>query len=109
MYQVILSGVEAGYQAAELAANHAGEDWKQAARDLFEAFASKGEPFHAREARIYAEAAGLPLPPDNRSWGHIVKAAADRGDIKKVGYAPLTTPGSHGQPMYIWQWAKSNA
>lgn len=103
------SAIEAGYQAAEIAANNAGGEWKENAAALFEEYARLGVPFHAREARFYAESKGLPAPPDKRSWGYITTAAARRGLIKKVGFAPLTTPESHGQTMYIWQWAQTNA
>jgi hypothetical protein len=40
-------------------------------------------------------------PPDGRAWGNAMKAAAAKGIIQKVGYAPAES--SNYSPKVLWQ------
>jgi len=47
----------------------------------------KGAGFLIEEARTWAEARGLPEPPDARAWGAVTKRAQAKGRIEKAGSA----------------------
>ena len=77
-----------GAQRAVDHANRVESEWSGQALGLLVAFAKQcGRPFLIEEARQYAEANGLPLPPDARSWGAVTRRAAAKRRIQKTGGA----------------------
>lgn len=107
---------DAAVQARELgmarSAAHANEvesEWTGQALGLLVAFALQvGRAFLVEEARAWAEAQGLPPPPDLRAWGTVTRRAMAKKRITKVGFGPaassncspkvLWAAGSHAQP-----------
>lgn len=104
MNQGQLEGIARGNKRADDAANRAGKQWQAEAFSHLVSYAKRFGRFQAAQARIYSVMHGMEPPPDNRAWGSIVTSAARRGLIKKVDIQPVSTPGSHGRPMWVWQW-----
>lgn len=82
-------------QGVERAAGHANRiesEWTGQALGMLTAFAAQHTgPFLIEQARAYAEAHGLPDPPDARSWGSVARSAAAKKRIRKVGAAPAAS------------------
>lgn len=93
-------------QGVERAAGHANRvesEWTGQALGMLTAFAAQhGKPFLIEEARAYAEAHGLPDPPDARSWGAVARRAAAKNRIRKTGFAPAAS--SNASPKVQWEY-----
>lgn len=93
-------------QGVERSAGHANRvesEWTGQALGMLTAFASQhGEPFLIEEARAWAEARGLPEPPDKRSWGAVARSAAAKKRIRKVGFAAAAS--SNASPKVQWEY-----
>lgn len=103
--QTIASARERGHEAAEAAANHAERtihDWiAQACRAvLIYAKCVEGQSWMVESARAFAEANGLPIPPDKRAWGHVVRKLRAEGKITSAGYGSAAS--SNGSPKVRW-------
>jgi hypothetical protein len=97
-------------QSMEAAAGHADRveaHWRHQALGALTMFASlHAQPFLIEEARAFAEANGLPQPPDARAWGSVTQAAA-RGEnprIRRIGYAAAAS--SNCSPKVLWIGAR---
>jgi hypothetical protein len=78
-------------------------DWHDKASTMLLLFMQQHRgDFMAEQVRTWAEAHGLPLPPDNRAWGAIFIAASKSNVIRSTGYAPQTSPGCHRSPKNVW-------
>ncbi|MGG2103801.1 hypothetical protein [Stenotrophomonas sp. NRRL B-14846] len=62
--------------------------------------ARHAEPFLIEEARRWAEANGLPPPPDARSWGAVTKRASIKKRIEKAGAAPAASSNCSLKPLW---------
>jgi len=58
------------------------------------------KPFLMEEIVAAAEVDGIPAPPDKRAWGHVIRALARRGVVRKIGYAPAKS--SNLSPKIQW-------
>ena len=94
-------------QGMEAAADHAereNEGWNQMAFEAFVRYvAAVKEPFMTEEVRWYAEALGVPEPPDNRAWGAVAMRAKRAGLIVSTGYAPQKSVNTHRSPKTLWK------
>jgi hypothetical protein len=87
-----------GHEAAEMAADHAGEDWKEMA---YSAFVS-----HARDVlgtftteEVRAAYPSVPPPPDKRAWGQVALRAKRAKVVHATG---ITKVGAHGRYGTLW-------
>lgn len=87
--------------AIQLVADHAGEDWREAAFNALRSFAEKTINFLIEDARAYATRNGVAAPHDSRAWGSITVRAIKEGVIVRDGYAPSKT--GHMRPMPVWK------
>jgi hypothetical protein len=94
------TGLELGHEAAEQAADHAGEEWKELAYAAFLAFAAKVGTFTTEDAR--ESATDVPEPPDKRAWGQVALRAKRAGIIKSIGYANAKDRAVHGNVVTLW-------
>jgi hypothetical protein len=76
------SGQAEGHRLANIAADHAGDDWKQSAFDAFCSYARQHESFTVEEVR---NASKVPQPPTNKAWGAIAIRARDAGIVVAAG------------------------
>lgn len=84
------AAMEARDLGVERSVNHANRvesEWSGMALGLLLAFAKARYPaaFLVEEARAYAEANGLPEPPDRRSWGAIPRRARAKRRLEVCG------------------------
>jgi hypothetical protein len=85
-------------------ANAVESEWSGQAIGMLTAFAAEvGRPFLIEEARAWAEAHGLPTPPDARSWGAVTKRASAKQRIRKVGFGAAAS--SNNSPKVKWEKA----
>jgi len=93
-----------GVQRSADHANRVESEWTGQALGMLTAFARQaGGPFLIEQARAWAEAQGLPPPPDARSWGAVARRAAAKKRIEKVGFAPAAS--SNCSPKVQWRYA----
>ena len=80
------------------------EGWNKMA---FEAFAryvmDVKHPFMTEDVRCYAEALGMPEPPDKRAWGSVAMKAKRSGLVVSMGYAPQQSVNAHKAPKTLWK------
>ncbi len=93
-------------RGAERAADHADRvqpGWSdQAYEFLFQFVATHRKPFMTEDVRQAATLAGFAPPPDARAWGLVVTRAARANLIKRVGFGPRKSAGTHMGPTSIW-------
>lgn len=61
------------------------------------------KPFLMEEIVAAAKRDGVPVPPDNRSWGAVIRSLAKRGVVRKMGYAPAATSNCSAKVL----WSKA--
>lgn len=98
------TGRKLGHEAAERAANKAGEDWKAQAYRAFVAFARRGAPFTTEQVR--ADNPDIPSPPDMRAWGQIAAEAQRNGVVVSIGLTRARSRTVHGMIVTKWRLAK---
>jgi len=93
--------IELGHKSAKSAANKMGEAWQVKAVYMIQVFAKTiKRPFIAKEAREWAENAGLEMPKERRAWGGAMIRAKKLNVIYVVGQNhPMHT---HGVPVSLW-------
>lgn len=97
------AGRDAGIAAA---AGHAERDvpgWTLLARAHLLTYARRSERFALETVRLYAEARGLPPPPDRRAWGAVAVKCRRDFIIKPDGYAPSRNAVAHKRPTLQWK------
>lgn len=92
---------DAGIAAAKSHAEADAPGWTQAALDALEVYAAVVPEFLAEDFEHWAIGkAGIPKPADGRAWGSVMRVAANRGLIRRVGYAPARS--SNMSPKCLW-------
>ena len=89
------------------AADHADRvhpKWQTDALTLFFRYCleHKQTSFMTEDVRWWAEAQGLPEPPDKRAWGAVTMVAKRRGLIRSIGFAPQKASNAHCAPKTVW-------
>lgn len=93
-------GLEIGHAMAELAANNAGESWKQKAYLAFVCYAKTHPYFVTEDVRL--DAAEISEPPDRRAWGQIALQAKRDGIVVAHNLVRAKSRSVHG--MIVTQW-----
>lgn len=100
------SEAAAGIATATRHADAVRPGWQDDAFTLLKNFISHhlhDGKFTAEQFRQWAYDRNMIEPPPKESaWGGVIKRAAGRGLIKKVGWGEATTPSAHGRPVAIW-------
>ena len=88
-----------GHEAAEAAANRAGDKWIDDAVEVLQRFARYygTEPFTVEQARKLWD---FPPAPDQRAWGHVTRKAVALGYIKRLTGQYATD--SYGSPKSLY-------
>lgn len=95
---------EEGMTAALMHAQRKTPQWGEQAVGLLNQFiAEHDEPFFIEQARAWAEAQGLPDPPDKRAWGAIARLFQKEGRIMPLGYASMSSKKAHNAPKMQWR------
>jgi hypothetical protein len=78
--------------------------WGRAALLMVEAFCKNlGQlPFMNEDVRVYAYARGLPLPPDDRAWGGVMRTALLHKVVRQIGTRPVKAASGHRGPRALW-------
>lgn len=76
---------------------HAPADWKNAASAVLARLAATGEPFTTDD--VWAQ---VPQPPEPRALGALIRAAAQAGKIRRVGWRESSRPECHCRPVAMW-------
>lgn len=97
-------GLSLGHDMAQIAADKAGEGWKEQAYAVFVNYAKNHETFTTEEVRQSANDLGS--PPDARAWGQVALRAKREGVVQAVGWVRANSKSVHG--MVVTQW-KANA
>ena len=92
---------ELGMQRSADSANRAEEGWTFQALAMLTAYAQQSQaPFLIEHARLWSEANGLPSPPDARAYGAVVRMAASKRRIERVGYALAASSNGSAKPTW---------
>lgn len=94
-----------GIRIAEAHAASQSPDWPELAWFFLKAAVEwrNLSRFQTTDFRKWAEARGLPRPPDPRAYGGVMRRAARAGMIVADGYAPKTDSQAHCCPATIWR------
>lgn len=95
---------ERGAAQAVDCADRASPDWSTHALTIVKAYCRMhaGKRFLAQDIITYAhETCGMPLPPDIRAWGSVIKTAARDGRLKAVGFTTVGT--NNASPKILWE------
>lgn len=95
---------ERGIQQSADNANAREEGWTYQALGMLTVFARDAAgPFLIEQARAWAEANGLPVPPSEKAWGAVARMAMARKRIEKCGAAPANS--SNRSLKHLWRSA----
>lgn len=98
-----------GIERSAARANRAESEWTGQALGMLTAYASQvGRPFLVEEARPWAEARGLPPPPDARSWGAVTRSAIRKNRIRDSGEMARSA-SSNNSKKTLWVYCGSAA
>jgi hypothetical protein len=76
--------------------------WSEEALDMLKKFLqTKAEPFLTEEFRVWSHLHGLPKVY-GRAFGGIMRGAAAKGLIRRIGYEETTNPNCHATPASLW-------
>ncbi len=80
------------------------EGWNRMTYEAFVRYVMEiKHPFMTEDVRCYAEALGMPKPPDKRAWGSVAMKAKRAGLIVSMGYAPQQSVNAHKAPKTLWK------
>jgi hypothetical protein len=82
------------------------ESWSDKAFDLLKDYVGvigTDSECTSEMVRHYAEANGLPHPPDKRAWGAVMLKAARANILLKKGWTTATDPKVHCNPVSLWK------
>lgn len=94
-------GLSIGHAMAEVAADNAGEFWKEEAFYAFKQYAMTHSHFTTEEVR--AANPDMPPPPDDRAWGSIALRAKREGVVVGSGWVRANSRTVHGMVVTMWQ------
>jgi hypothetical protein len=78
-------------------------EWKELAYTrLLEFLGYHMGEFFSEDVRAFATGRGLPRPPDNRAWGHVMMRAARAGIIRKLRWDTAKDQKVHCNPVSVW-------
>lgn len=98
-----LDARDRGAQQAVDHANAVESEWSGQALGLLVAYAiAHPGPFLTEDARPWAEAQGLPPPPDPRAWGQVVKRARAKGRLRKTGEFAISRVSKSPKPLWTY-------
>lgn len=104
-FTAALDARDLGVKRAVDHANSVEAEWSGQALGMLTAYAAtRDEPFLIESARRWAEAHGLPKPPDDRAWGSVTRCARSKRHrvIERVEGATAT--GSiNKSPKPLWR------
>lgn len=93
-----------GMENAAAHAERESEGWNRMAFEAFVRYVTAVKhPFMTEDVRCYAEALGMPEPPDKRAWGSVAMRAKKAGLIVSLGYAPQQSVNAHKAPKTLWK------
>lgn len=92
---------DAGMAQAVDNANAVVHDWSDRALEFVRQI-PKSE-FMTEDVREYAYSRGLPVPPDDRSWGAVITAAKRLGIITFDRFESVNNPKAHRRPASVWR------
>jgi hypothetical protein len=96
-----VTGLEIGHAMANVAANHAGEEWKQFAYDSFVEYAKIHGEFTTEQVR--GACSHVSAPPDKRAWGQVALRAKKNGVIESAGWTRAESKSVHGMVITLWR------
>jgi len=94
-------GLAIGHTMADLAADNAGSDWREAALTAFENHARQHTRFTTEEVRLAST--DVPAPPDMRAWGAVARAACRAGIVESDGWVRANSRTVHGMVVTSWR------
>ncbi len=92
-----------GIGRATLHAERTSPEWNAKADDALRVYLDEinGRNFLAEEFVAWARVCpGLPMPPDGRAWGGVIRRAACGHRIEKAGAAPANTSNRSLKPLW---------
>lgn len=93
-----------GMHASTANADAKSPTWSDRALAFLHEFAVAHKEFPAEHVRIYAHNRGLPVPPDGRAWGTIMRVAAFKKWIRKTGKTTTASdPKVHMNEVRVWE------
>ena len=96
-----LTGIQIGHAMAKVAADHAGEEWKQIAYAAFVEYAKFHNEFTTEQVR--GACLHVPAPPDKRAWGQISLMAKKNKIIESAGWTRAESKSVHGMVVTLWR------
>lgn len=101
--------LDTGSQLAELGATRAAAradrvspGWSECAMRFADGFLKVRQNFTAEDLRE-ASRGHVPLPPDARAWGMILRQLARARKIRRTGYVNASNPIAHSCPKALWE------
>jgi hypothetical protein len=97
---------KAADRAIKRAAEHAEQDepgWTEKALSFLKGYCERTNyDFMAEDVRL-ASVWSLKLPATERVWGAVIRMAAHKGWIVRVGYRSVSNAKAHGTPAALWK------
>lgn len=95
---------DAGMKASTAHADAVSPTWSERALAFLHEFAVDHRQFPAEHVRLYAHNKGLPMPPDGRAWGSVMRSAAFKNWIRKTNTTMTASdPKVHMNEVRIWE------
>ena len=95
-----MNPTQIGFEKAEQAAEHAGEEWKAQAYQAIVNHARHHHLFTVEDVRL---AARLKECRELRAWGAIIRYAEKNGLVERVGWVRAKTRHVHGRAVTQWR------
>lgn len=95
------TGTQLGHEAAQRAADHAGDEWKELAYESLCDYAKHHVSFTVEQVR--SARPDLPPPPELRAWGAVALRARRAGIVKGIGWTPAEDRAVHGGVITLWR------
>lgn len=77
--------------------------WNDRAFAMLQRYAAMHREFMTEDARCWAHANGLPMPPDKRAWGSIATRAIRDKIIVRDRFELTRIPPAHATPRPVWR------
>lgn len=95
-----MNPTQIGFEKAEQAAEHAGEEWRANAYQAIVDYARTHKLFTVEDVRIHAK---LKECRELRAWGAIIRYAEKNGLVERVGWVRAKTRHVHGRAVTQWR------